>query len=85
MCKAGNNTKPEPLNISAHKTEYYEGSGDLDSVKLLHQKGYTIDAINDRSVIALCESCKEPIFMDEKYYYDNEGVYICKKHLPRDF
>lgn len=59
--------------IEWHITKYGE-SNSLSDVP----EGATIDRINNKFVIGICEYCTRPILEGEQYSIDEEGgIYIC--------
>jgi hypothetical protein len=42
-------------------------------------KGATIEYVDDKVCIGICEGCGKPITEDEKYAIDIDGCLICSK------
>lgn len=64
--------------------EPIEANNRIDAYNKIMQKygdigGICIHTIGDVAIIGLCESCENPIFEDEEYWHDEEGVVWHKK------
>lgn len=64
------------MRIEATKTTTVNIDAEFASLEEFREKhpGFTIDAIDDKEVVALCEVCGQPIFEGDDYHTGDEDL-----------
>lgn len=78
------------MNMHYHfiKSESFEyetpkDAHDLSVIKLLvRNMGYSLDSVDGKPVVGLCEVCEKPILEDEYYANDVSGCVFCADCIP---
>ncbi len=67
------------VNADIKVIEVMKANNRIDAYNKIMEKygdigGLCVNAIGDYEIIGLCESCGNPIFEDEPYWHDEDGI-----------
>ena len=68
-------------HVVTYVTETFSGSSVNDCIQKAKRKwhGLRIEAIDNKYVAGVCESCGTPLFDGDDYAYDDEGIIWCRE------
>ena len=69
---------------SINKHEHGESIVDAIANFRKQHPTFSIEAIDDKVVIAFCEHSGEPIFEGDEYVMDEQDLYYLKKYVPTE-